>query len=138
MLKMVKIINPCSLLNERMRQKEKKEKAKKFAVGIAVISAIGVTFCVMMATKKGMEMHRMCRRKALDAVDNAKETIKDKVDAINKAADKTSKSAGKVVNEINKKTDDLHEDLNDGYHAVKNDVAKTAENISHDLKKDEK
>jgi len=135
---MVKIKNPCSLLNERMRQKEKLEKAKKFAVGIAVISAIGVTVCVMMATEKGMEMHRMCRRKALDAVENAKETIKDKADAINKAADKTAKSASNVINEIDKKADDLHENLNDGYHAVKKDIAETAGNISHNLKKDEK
>lgn len=83
-------------------------------------------------------MHRICRRKALDAVANAKATIKEKADTMNKAADKAAKSAGKVINEISKKTDDLHEDLNDGYHAVKNDIANAAENISHDLKKDEK
>jgi len=119
-------------------QKEKASKAKKFAVGVAVIGAAGALTCIIMTTRKVIEMRGKCKSKALNSVEKAMNTVQDKAEAINIAAEKAAKTATSAINDIDKKTDDLNVDIKGGYHNVKNDINKTAENISNDLKKADK
>jgi len=156
---MIKIDKTCDFINEKMRPKEKSEKAKKFALRVALIGAIGVTFCALMAAKKGMEIRNMCKSKALDTVEKTKDNIQDKAAAVHVAADHAAKAASKAINNIDndsnelrenieevyhdvkkgvdEKAEDLSKDIKDGYIHVKNAVDKAAEKVSSDLKKDE-
>ena len=135
---MVKIKNYCDIANEKHKRMAKERKAKKFAVGIAVIGAIGVTFGIMMATKKGMELHKIFKSRALDYVEKTKDTIQNRADAVHDTAENAAMVADDVFNNLDKKADDLHKNIKHGYHDVKNDISKTVKNISSDLKKADK
>jgi gas vesicle protein len=136
---MVKIKDLLDMINEEStKQKEKAAKAKKFAVGITVIGIAGAAACIMMTTRKVVEMRGKYKGKALESVEYAKNTVQNSARDVDTAADNAAKAANSVIHDISKKTDDLSEDVKSGYQNIKNDVNKTADNISNDLKKDGK
>jgi len=134
---MFKIEKCLEMQKERYKRMERERKAEKFAVGLSIIGAIGLTTGIVMTVKKGMELHKMCKGKALDTVEKTKTIIQDKADAVHDSAEHTAKAVDDVINNLDRKADDLHKNIKHGYHEVKNDVSKTIENITSDLKKDE-
>ena len=135
---MAKVKSSCGCVNEEQKQKEKGRRMKSFAVGTAVIGVIAVTVSVVIGKKRGIEMRKMCKSKVLDTVEKTMDSIQDRADAVHATAEHAAKAASKAIENIDNNSNELNEEIKEGYHDVKNDIHKTVENIASDLKKAER
>jgi gas vesicle protein len=122
-------------VNQEKRKKEREKAAKKFAVGMGVVAAAGVTTGLLLAPKSGKEIREGMKKKAIDAVENVKETVQKKAEMIKDCAVHAEQEASNIVEDVHEKTEALKKEIKEGQHDITEEIHKTAGHIAKEINK---
>lgn len=122
------------LAGNQKRNEERIKSSRKFAVGISIVTAIGVAAGIIYAIKCGKETRDDLKNKAVKTVKSIKNTAQKKAETVNDSTAHVAQKVSDVTKDVHGKSEDVKEDAKDGYQDVKQDIHRAAENVSDDLK----
>jgi gas vesicle protein len=108
------------LASKDKRRKERIKTARKFVIGVGVVSAVGVATGILFAVK---------------TVEIIKDAVQNKTEAVKDAVQNKTEAIKDAVQNKTQSVKDVKKDIKDGYQEIKKDIHKTAKNVSDDLNK---
>ena len=123
------------LVSKEKRKRERAKATQRFAVGMGVVAAAGVATGILLAPKSGKEIREDLKKKAVETVETVEDTVRKQVETLKDSAAHTVKEVRNTLKDIHGKTEGVKKDIKDGYYEMKQDIYKTAENISSELNK---
>ncbi len=88
---------------------------------------------IIFALNSGKET-RKDMNKAINNIESINNAVQKKAEAIKDSSAHTTQKICNVIKEVNGKTKGVKKDIKDGYNEIKQDIHKTAKNISKELK----
>jgi len=122
-------------VSKEKRKRERVKAAQKFAVGMGVVTAVGVATGILFAPKSGKETREDLKKKAVNTVGTIKEIVQKKLGTVKDSAAHAAQEVCNVIKDVHGKTEGVKNDVKDGCHEITQDIHKTAENISNELNK---
>ena len=122
------------LVNKENKKKERAMAVQKFVIGMGVVAALGVATGILFALKSGKETRQDLKNKAANTVETFKDTVQKKAEFVNDSAVHAAHEISNVIKDFHGKTTGVKREINEGYHDIAEDIHKTAENISNELK----
>lgn len=123
------------MVNKEKRKRDRADAIQKLAVGMGVVVAVSVASGILLAPKSGKETREDLKKKAIDAVEIIRDTIRTKAETVKDSAVHAVQEAGSVIKNVHGKTEGVKKDMKDGCHEIAQDIGKTMENISDELNK---
>ena len=123
------------LVSKEKRRQERVKTARKFAIGMGFVAALGVATGVVFAPKSGKETRKELKTIAVNTVENIRDTVQKKAETVKDSAAHAAQEVSNVIKDVHGKTEGLKKDIVDGSHEIILDIHKTAENISNGLNK---
>jgi len=122
------------LVSKEKRKRESAKAVKKFAVGMGIVATVGVATGILFAPKSGKEIRENMKNNAVNTVNTIKDTVQKKAETVKDSAAHAAQEIIDVIKDVQGKTEGVKKDFKSGYHVITQDVHKTAENISEELK----
>jgi gas vesicle protein len=121
------------LINTERRNEKKAKTAKKFAVEIGIVAALGIATGVIFAVKSGKAAREDLKKGAAKTVGSIEDTAQKKAETVNDSAAQVVQGVSDVIGTINEKAEDAKEDTKDGFQKAAQDIHRTVESVSDDL-----
>lgn len=121
------------LVGKKKRKKEGVKAAQRFALGMGVVAAVGVTTGILLAPKSGKETREDLKKKVVNTVETIKDTVQKKAVTVKYSTAHAAKEAYNVIKDGRDKTECVKKGIKDGYHEMTHDIHKAAEIISNEL-----
>lgn len=123
------------MVNKEKKKREQAEAAKKIAVGMGTVAAVGIATGILFATKLGKETRKDLKIITENTIGSIKKTAQKKADAVKDSAANVAWKVHNVIEDVNEKTEGVKKDIKDGRNEITQDIHKTVENISNELNK---
>ncbi len=103
------------LVSKERRRQESIKTAQKFAVGMGILTA-GVATGIIFAPKSGKATREDLKNIAATVVENIKDTVQMKAEAVKDCAAHAAHEAGNVTKDVQEKTEGVKKNIKDGHH----------------------
>lgn len=113
------------VLSKERRRKEKIKAVQNIAVGIGIVTAMGVATGVLFAPKSGRETRENMKIKAANTVETIKDTIQKKAEIMKESADHAAQGISNVIKDIHVKAEGLKEDIHTKKEKISNEIIKS-------------
>jgi len=123
-----------NLVTKKSREKNRVKVAKSFALGMGIAATVGATLGILFAPKLRNQTPEGLRRKAVDTVEDIKDTVQKKAETVKKSVSHVAEEVYHVIKDNQRKTEAVKKDIKDGSHEISKDLQEAAENISNELK----
>jgi gas vesicle protein len=104
------------LINKEKRRKEKVKAARKFAIGMGVVAAVGVASGIVFAPKSGKETREDLKNIAVTTAETIKERVQKKAETVKDSAAHAAHEVVNVMKDIHEKTEGVKKNNKDGHH----------------------
>jgi len=124
-----------TLASKSKTSQERINPVHKFALGIGVVVATGVTAGILFARKLLKKTRSNIRVDAVNAVEIIKDTVEQESELIKNSAAQDEQDVRTAIKNVYAKEDDVKKEIKNGSYEVTDDINKTVENVSKELKK---
>ncbi len=103
------------VLSKERRRKQKIKAVQNIAVGVGIVTAVSVATGVLFAPKSGKETREDIKVKAVNTVENIKDTIQKKAGSMKESVDHATLGISNVIKDVHMKVkaerikEDIHQ-----------------------------
>lgn len=123
-----------SMVNRGGIKRERVITVQKAAVGMGIIAALGVALGAFISSKAARIARENSENNDITAVKAVNNAVQKKVKTIKCSTAHVEQDVYNAIKNLQGKTEGVKKDIEDGCQEITQDVHKTAENISDELK----
>lgn len=122
-------------IGKEKKRKERVKAAQKLAVVMGAAAAVGMATGLLLAPKSGKETREEFKKKAVNTIEDIKDTVQKKAEAVKDSTTHAAKDVRNFIKDVHGKKEGVEKDIKNGLHELKQDINETAEDIANEIKR---